>query len=147
MRSLFVRMTAPVVVVSVVLLFVGVSTAWYVLRQQQDAAQILSLNVASIRAAEGERTDASLSQQSRVRRPVARAGRKRRPYCCYYRLRMRCRTLYPQITPSFGLNRTDLLCIAVRFWASGAKLPPQCFNFGAELQHFLHSVRLSRCHM
>lgn len=50
--SLFVRMTAPLVAVSVVLLVLGVFTAWYVLRLQQQAAQVLSLNVASIRAAE-----------------------------------------------------------------------------------------------
>jgi signal transduction histidine kinase len=45
-------MTAPVVAVSAVLLVLGLVTAWYVLRRQQEAVKVLSLNVASIRAAE-----------------------------------------------------------------------------------------------
>lgn len=49
--SLVVRMVAPVVAVSVLLLGVGLVTAWYVERLQQDAARVLAHNVASIRAA------------------------------------------------------------------------------------------------
>jgi signal transduction histidine kinase len=44
-------MVAPVVGVSVVLLAVGLVTAWYVERLQQNAAAVLVQNVASIRAA------------------------------------------------------------------------------------------------
>jgi CHASE3 domain sensor protein len=45
-------MTAPVVTVSCLLLLLGVVTAWYVHRLQQNAAETIALNVASIRAAE-----------------------------------------------------------------------------------------------
>src|SRR5262245_16165889 len=49
---LTIRMLAPVVCVSLLLLSVGLVTAWYVERLQKDAAAILVQNVASIRAAE-----------------------------------------------------------------------------------------------
>jgi len=50
--SLLVRMTAPLVAVSVLLLLVGLVTAWYVQRLQHDATNVVALNVSSIRAAE-----------------------------------------------------------------------------------------------
>jgi signal transduction histidine kinase len=45
-------MTAPLVAVSVLLLLVGLVTAWYVQRLQHDATNVVALNVSSIRAAE-----------------------------------------------------------------------------------------------
>jgi signal transduction histidine kinase len=45
-------MTAPLVAVSVLLLLVGLSTAWYVQHLQHEAANVVALNVSSIRAAE-----------------------------------------------------------------------------------------------
>lgn len=50
-HGLLVRMTAPLVAVSVLLLLLGTVTAWHVHRLQKSAADIL-LNVASVRAAE-----------------------------------------------------------------------------------------------
>lgn len=50
--SLLTRMTAPLVIVSVLLLFLGVVTAWYVHRLQHNASETLASNVSSIRAAE-----------------------------------------------------------------------------------------------
>ncbi|HXG13189.1 MAG TPA: ATP-binding protein [Gemmataceae bacterium] len=49
---LIVRMTAPLLVISGLLLAVGVGTAWYVQRLQKNASEVLTLNVASMRAAE-----------------------------------------------------------------------------------------------
>lgn len=49
---LIIRMVAPVIGVSVVLLGVGLVTAWYVQRLQRDAARVLTQNVASIGAAQ-----------------------------------------------------------------------------------------------
>lgn len=48
----FARLAGPVMVVSVVLLLVGISGAWYVHRLQTRTSEILDLNVTSIRAAE-----------------------------------------------------------------------------------------------
>jgi signal transduction histidine kinase len=45
-------MTAPLAAVSFLLLLLGTVTAWYVQRLQKNAADILALNVSSIRAAE-----------------------------------------------------------------------------------------------
>ncbi len=51
-HGLLLRMTAPLVAVSVLLLLLGTVTAWYVHRLQKNAADTLALNVSSIRAAE-----------------------------------------------------------------------------------------------
>ena len=51
-HGLLVRMTAPLVAVSVLLLLLGTVTAWYVHRLQKNASDTLALNVLSIRAAE-----------------------------------------------------------------------------------------------
>ncbi len=51
-HGLLVRMTAPLVAVSILLLLVGTTTAWYVHRLQRNSADIVAVNVASIRAAE-----------------------------------------------------------------------------------------------
>ncbi len=51
-HGLLVRMTAPLVAVSVLLLLLGTVTAWYVQRLQKNASDTLALNVLSIRAAE-----------------------------------------------------------------------------------------------
>jgi two-component system, NtrC family, sensor histidine kinase HydH len=51
-HGLLVRMTAPLVAVSILLLLVGTTTAWYVHRLQKNSADIVAVNVASIRAAE-----------------------------------------------------------------------------------------------
>ena len=51
-HALLVRMTAPLVAVSILLLLLGTVSAWYVHRLQRNAADILALNVSSIRAAE-----------------------------------------------------------------------------------------------
>ncbi len=51
-HGLLVRMTAPLVAVSILLLLVGTTTAWYVHRLQTNSADIVAVNVASIRAAE-----------------------------------------------------------------------------------------------
>jgi len=45
-------MTAPLAAVSILLLFLGTVTAWYVHRLQKNAADTIALNVSSIRAAE-----------------------------------------------------------------------------------------------
>lgn len=50
--SLLVRMTAPLVAVSALLLLVGLAAAWHVQRLQHEATNVVALNVASIRAAE-----------------------------------------------------------------------------------------------
>src|SRR5262245_37642195 len=50
--SLFFRMTAPVIVVSLLLLCLGFITAWYVLKLQQNSVYVIAINVASVRAAE-----------------------------------------------------------------------------------------------
>jgi len=51
-RSLMVRVTAPVMASSALLLLVGFLTAWYVHRLQQRVSDMVSINVASLRAAE-----------------------------------------------------------------------------------------------
>ncbi|MGE0755851.1 MAG: ATP-binding protein [Pirellulaceae bacterium] len=50
--NLFVRMTAPVVLLSVLLLVLGIGSSWYVVWLEQDTATVFASNVTSIRAAE-----------------------------------------------------------------------------------------------
>jgi signal transduction histidine kinase len=50
--GLLVRMTAPIAVVSLLLLAVGAVAAWYVHRLQKNISDILDVNVSSVRAAE-----------------------------------------------------------------------------------------------
>ncbi|MBL8796245.1 MAG: MCP four helix bundle domain-containing protein [Planctomycetia bacterium] len=53
MRSrLMMRMIAPVVAISLLLVTLGGTAAWYVHRLQKQASDVLALNVASVRAAE-----------------------------------------------------------------------------------------------
>src|SRR4051794_20985144 len=49
---LTLRMIAPTAAISLLLLAVGVVTAWYVHRMQRDISYMLEINVSSVRAAE-----------------------------------------------------------------------------------------------
>jgi signal transduction histidine kinase len=49
---LLLRMTSPLLGISVLLLAVGLGSAWYIERVQQDLSDVLELNVSSMRAAE-----------------------------------------------------------------------------------------------
>src|SRR5262249_29147356 len=51
-KRLMVRIIAPTVAISLLLLAVGVGSAWYVQRSQKDISDALRLNVRSMRAAE-----------------------------------------------------------------------------------------------